>query len=907
MTPEEIAIFNERIRLERSIRGGVVGFNPADPILNLQNSFDAQNGVGTTEVQAQRLAEQRANLNRNFGFSPSSQGGLPDIPSTSLRDTPYGGGLNNPTAQQQLQNAGNNGRGGFNGGSSFSNIGANAATAIGGTIGTFGGGAAAAQTFGGTSGLGAGIGGSVGSVVGGGIGGALGGAVGGVGGAIGGSALGSAIGGFFGGFLGGAFESGLSALFGGKPNRNGAGANGGQLGNNWVSPPPNEGRVGSGEGQNIGVQYCIQLRVDYRNFSHPPTFHIVSTNGALNFFSLQTRAATAQVGTPYEGAITSVGISRRQSNGVFIQVNGIDRNSFINNQNFGTAVVDQVSIVHIVRKDGQFDPPPFYISPNAANYSPNSASSGGAIDVLGDGESYIVGTGMVDPSTVASPDGDNRLGGIGGIGAIAGVVAGGIGSGTGGIGGIGGSPTGGTASGGIAGATGANSNSTGTQGNQSGTQTRGGFSGTAPQGFSPNGSQVSQGNGQNDFNPNPKPQRELDFERELQREENKIKNPEVDPNRQKEVDPRPTPNPRPEPNEKPENKTPNIDIAPILGGLATAIAGITALKIGSDLLVNNSLQTTPKIDNINNNTSPANQQANAATGACTALNNASCTSGLASSISTPIVENANQNRGILENALNGLQGLLAPLAIAVGSILKLVTAIYNNQFIHSTLSVLGTFTSLHNAAILSRDLGETLGEVVDNGLNLAGLKLKDQDGNQQDFSEFIGGNVKAIIANIIGQENYASLTLKWQKASAIFNSAANVLNTTQSMIDPLASAVEYGMENVSKIGNSLKDDGVVSENAYPNMDETVRARNVNRFERLNDTLEGAEDIVSNLANVTSDAISIKEDFKQLREDKKDLIDKANEFNTTKNEEIAAIKEAIPEITDISVAPAEDDE
>lgn len=338
-------------------------------------------------------------------------------------------------------------------------------------------------------------------------------------------------------------------------------------------------------------------------------------------------------------------------------------------------------------------------------------------------------------------------------------------------------------------------------------------------------------------------------------------------------------------------------IASILG--LTAL--VTALKIGSDAFVNASL---PKINTIEANTTPTAQQTNAKQGVCDAMQPNQCgfegVKQATTEATQPIKDQTVANAGLLANILSAIANLAS-------NVTGIVTRILNNQFVHSAMNALTLFTVLHNAAMLSRDIGETLGETVDNGLNLLGLRLKDSEGNSQDFTEFIGTNVRATIANIIGADNYAQLTLKWQKASAIFNSAANVLNTTQSMIDPLASAVEYGMENVSKIGNSLAKDGVVSENAYPRMDETIRARNVNRFTRLTDTLEGAEDIASNLSNVTSDAVSIKDDFKQLREDKKALTDSATAFNTAKQDELTAIKATIPTITDISVAPAPDDD
>ncbi|MFN8778251.1 MAG: hypothetical protein ACK5ZI_02570, partial [bacterium] len=176
--------------------------------------------------------------------------------------------------------------------------------------------------------------------------------------------------------------------------------------------------------------------------------------------------------------------------------------------------------------------------------------------------------------------------------------------------------------------------------------------------------------------------------------------------------------------------------------------------------------------------------------------------------------------------------------------------------------------------------------------------------------DLLSSNFRAFLVSVLGAENYVSLVLQWQKANTIYHSAMGVLNTTQSMIDPISSAVEYGMENVSKIGNSLKEDGVVSENAYPAMDETIRARRVNRFERLNDTLEGAENIASNLSSVTSSAVSVKEDWKQLREDSKDLKDKASAFNTADSEARATLKASLPtDVTPITLAPApaEDEE
>ena len=304
---------------------------------------------------------------------------------------------------------------------------------------------------------------------------------------------------------------------------------------------------------------------------------------------------------------------------------------------------------------------------------------------------------------------------------------------------------------------------------------------------------------------------------------------------------------------------------------------------------------------ISANTAPEAQRLNSKNGTCDAMQSPSCTQGMEGRIKDPI--NAKLDAAQVARDVNA-----SAQSAALASVFSFVSRIYNNQFVHSSLSFMTTMTTIHNAAMLSRDVAETLGTVVDNSINLSGNKLKDVNGNDINFTSWIGSNIRAIIIQLIGADKYVQLALQWQKANTIYHSAMAVVNTTQSMLDPLSSAVEYGMENVSKIGNGLREDGVVSENSYPAMDETIRARRVNRFERLNDTLEGAENISSNLSSVTGSAVSVKEDFTQLREDQKQLRDQAANFNAVDEQARAELKASLPtEITPINLTPAPEEE
>ena len=356
---------------------------------------------------------------------------------------------------------------------------------------------------------------------------------------------------------------------------------------------------------------------------------------------------------------------------------------------------------------------------------------------------------------------------------------------------------------------------------------------------------------------------------------------------------------------KPTTTTPNTPNQGDSNDTIKILAGLTGLGL---------LIATIKglNDQINNQTKPIAQQTNAKQGVCDAMQPQQCgfegVKQATTEATQPIANQTTANAGLLANVLSAIANLASTIANLFSNVTGIVTRILNNQFVHSSLSFMTNMTVLHNAAMLSRDVGETLGTVVDNAINLSGQKLKDKDGGDVDFSSWVGTNIRAVIIQVIGVDKYVQLALQWQKASTIYHSAMAVVNTTQSMLDPISGAVEYGMENVSRIGNGLREDGVVSENSYKAMDETIRARRVNRFERLNDTLEGAENISSNLASVTSSAVSVKEDYKQLREDTKDLKDKAVAYNATDETARTELKASLPtQITPVTLAPAPSEE
>ncbi|WP_445626459.1 collagen-like triple helix repeat-containing protein [Nostoc sp. DSM 114167] len=148
----------------------------------------------------------------------------------------------------------------------------------------------------------------------------------------------------------------------------------------------------------------------------------------------------------------------------------------------------------------------------------------------------------------------------------------------------------------------------------------------------------------------------------------------------------------------------------------------------------------------------------------------------------------------------------------VGGIGGLITRVAENTYIEKVLSVLTFAATVHNALMLSNNLGQTFIQIID---QVTGFLLpKGLDGTPISFTNVLGKAVHEVIADTIGEANYQELSKEWQAANRIYQAASNVFN----QISNLGAVVTAGLEviggNVGKIGNALKKWGVVGEAAY---------------------------------------------------------------------------------------------
>jgi len=155
----------------------------------------------------------------------------------------------------------------------------------------------------------------------------------------------------------------------------------------------------------------------------------------------------------------------------------------------------------------------------------------------------------------------------------------------------------------------------------------------------------------------------------------------------------------------------------------------------------------------------------------------------------------------------------AKLGVQVlGGLSQFIKTIAENTYIEKALSVLTFAATMHNALMLSSNIGQTFITIVDQVLGL--ILPKGVDGTPISFSNVLGKAVHEIIADTIGEANYKELSEDWQKVNRIYQAASNVFNQISNLGAVVTAGLEVVGGNVAKIGNALKKWGAVGESAY---------------------------------------------------------------------------------------------
>jgi hypothetical protein len=178
-----------------------------------------------------------------------------------------------------------------------------------------------------------------------------------------------------------------------------------------------------------------------------------------------------------------------------------------------------------------------------------------------------------------------------------------------------------------------------------------------------------------------------------------------------------------------------------------------------------------------------------------------------------IVQQHAETRATVNATTTGLIGNLQGfVASRLSGLTVLITAIANNALVDKALSVLTFATTLHNALMLTNNLGQTLGSIIN---TVIGLVLpKGIDGNPIDINSILGKATTSLIQEAIGEDNYTKLSQEWALANRIYQASANVFNAITNATSALINGLELIGSHVAKIGNALKVWRVLGQKAY---------------------------------------------------------------------------------------------
>lgn len=283
---------------------------------------------------------------------------------------------------------------------------------------------------------------------------------------------------------------------------------------------------------------------------------------------------------------------------------------------------------------------------------------------------------------------------------------------------------------------------------------------------------------------------------------------------------------------------------------------------------------------------------------------------MARDIKDPILNGQNNVQNNISNILQGLDLVQGQNILnIVQDTNNFMKKAWSSTRMDKVLNVLNTVLAFHNALMLSRNLGQTLGDVASQALQFLGIR--DAEDNPIDINSVIGNTVNTWITNIVGAETYANIQQSWTNLNRIMVAGQGILYSVQGIKNAVLEAQEIVGNWTAKIGNNLQVQGIFEDDSYPWMNENINFRNP--FNKFLQKIDTTEEIVGQVNGLVSSGIEAQENFNELFEQNSELKTASQElqetlsnYSETKETEVAeqTLESASPEIENVDVVKAE---
>ena len=240
------------------------------------------------------------------------------------------------------------------------------------------------------------------------------------------------------------------------------------------------------------------------------------------------------------------------------------------------------------------------------------------------------------------------------------------------------------------------------------------------------------------------------------------------------------------------------------------------------------------------------------------------------------------------NTINsGVTGLVNTIgtatSTATNTLFGYLQGLGRSLYLDKIYNALTFLMSLHNAMMLTQNLGQSLGFLIDSFMQL--VSPKDENNEPLDINQIIGNSVANFVKGIVGEERFNGLSLNWKRLNVIWNATASIYNLMLNSMTAMAESLNIIGTYTGKIGNALKRSGTVLENSYQWMQDVFKF-NTGKFAKINSYVEGvmnATEISDELTEAIENANEFNESWQQIGTEMTRIRETVNEFETTKND------------------------
>lgn len=321
-----------------------------------------------------------------------------------------------------------------------------------------------------------------------------------------------------------------------------------------------------------------------------------------------------------------------------------------------------------------------------------------------------------------------------------------------------------------------------------------------------------------------------------------------------------------------------------------------------------------KVTKIGENTTPESLTTAAAAGTCRTTQPGGCTTKALDDAVGRINQNSNNNANALD-AANALANAkqLEQLGIINnklgeqlpnGGIGAKLSRFINWSVGDRVIGMMSMVASVHNAFMLSNNVGETLFSIFDNLGNIGALIVKPDGDTNIDSKTWVTSNLDSLFSTMLGAEAWKSVKASYRATNNIFSTSSNAYNNLRSIHNDSQELLNMVRRDTADLGNALVEEGVISEDNWDMRDPKIKIKSkvLNRLDNMNRGLEEVDNKLEAIEQVTSTLLNIAQTAKEVRENvdslNKELSDASKAFKDTRDKAIEALPDFDFDIDDL---------